>query len=153
MNNDAYAAALAEIEEGRLDKGTWARAFADSGGDESKAKAFYIKARAESIESAAAWPDTQPPVDDAPKNREAPELKSVSATPATEPTDYYEEALGERTPITTLTSFTPLTKRGRDSMQAGTGRHSSSLVFGRCTGRCTDGFLLGVSSARSALRY
>ncbi|MBK7507658.1 MAG: hypothetical protein IPI16_05585 [Comamonadaceae bacterium] len=34
--NDAYAGALAEIEEGRLDKGAWARAFADAGGDEPK---------------------------------------------------------------------------------------------------------------------
>lgn len=36
-SNDAYAAALAEIEEDRLDKGVWARSFAESGGDESKA--------------------------------------------------------------------------------------------------------------------
>lgn len=61
MNNDAYAAALAEIEEGRLDKGVWARSFAESGGDESKAKALYIKARAESIQSGAVWQDTRPP--------------------------------------------------------------------------------------------
>lgn len=58
--NDAYAAALAEIEEHRLDKGTWARAFADSGGDESKAKALYIKARAESLIKADVWADTRP---------------------------------------------------------------------------------------------
>jgi hypothetical protein len=60
--NDAYAAALAEIEEGRLDKGVWARSFAESGGDVSKAKALYIKARAESIENDAVWVDTQPRV-------------------------------------------------------------------------------------------
>lgn len=59
--NDVYASALAEIEEGRLDKGVWARSFADSGGDESKAKALYIKARAESMQSAAVWQDTRPP--------------------------------------------------------------------------------------------
>jgi hypothetical protein len=53
MNNDAYAVALAEIEEDRLDKGVWARSFAESGGDESKAKATYIKVRAESIQSDA----------------------------------------------------------------------------------------------------
>ena len=64
--NDAYAAALAEIEEGRLDKGVWARSFADSGGDESKAKAAYIKARAESLKGAAVWANTQPPAQDVP---------------------------------------------------------------------------------------
>ncbi len=61
-SNDSYAAALAEIEEGRLDKGTWARSFAESGGDESKAKALYIKARAEAIKSALVGVDTQPPI-------------------------------------------------------------------------------------------
>ncbi len=60
-SNDAYAEALAEIEEGRLDKGIWARSFAESGGDESKAKALYIKARASAIEADAAWVDTRPP--------------------------------------------------------------------------------------------
>ncbi len=52
--NEAYAAALAEIEEGRLDKGAWARAFAESGGDESKAKAVYIKVRAGAFQNAVA---------------------------------------------------------------------------------------------------
>lgn len=51
-DNNAYAAALAEMEEGRLDKGVWARSFAESGGDESKAKAAYIKARAETFQNA-----------------------------------------------------------------------------------------------------
>lgn len=60
-NNEAYAAAFAEIEERRLDKGVWARAFSESGGDESKAKAAYIKARAEAIQSADVWIDTIPP--------------------------------------------------------------------------------------------
>lgn len=58
--DDPYAAALAEIEEHRLDKGTWARSFAESGGDESKAKALYIKARAESIANETVWVNTQP---------------------------------------------------------------------------------------------
>lgn len=44
-DNDVYAAALAEIEEQRVNKGTWARSFAESDGDESKAKATYIKLR------------------------------------------------------------------------------------------------------------
>ena len=64
MNNDAYAAALAEIEEGRLDKGVWARSFAESGGDESRAKALYITARVESIEGSAVREDTRPPLAD-----------------------------------------------------------------------------------------
>lgn len=58
--NDAYAAALAEIEEDRIDKGTWARCYALSDGDESKAKAAYIKARAEVLGMASEWADTQP---------------------------------------------------------------------------------------------
>ena len=94
MNNDAYAAALAEIEEGRLDKGTWARAFAESGGDESKAKALYIKARAESTSDSAAWPDTQPPVEDVPKKRVAP--GNGKDTPDNQPVDFYEAAIGEK---------------------------------------------------------
>lgn len=53
LGNDAYADALVEIEEGRLDKGTWARSFAESGGDESKARALYIKTRAEFAERSA----------------------------------------------------------------------------------------------------
>lgn len=96
MNNDAYAAALAEIEEGRLDKGAWARAFADSGGDESKAKALYIKARAESIDGSPAWPDTQPPIEDGQQKRVAPETNSGKAIPVSKPTEYYEAALGEK---------------------------------------------------------
>lgn len=63
-SNDAYAEALAEIEEGRLDKGTWARSFAESGGDESKAKALYIKARVAAIGNEAVWVNTQPPTKD-----------------------------------------------------------------------------------------
>ena len=62
--NDAYAEALSEIEEGRVDKGVWARAFADAGGDESKAKALYIRARAEATKHAVVWEDTQPSVAD-----------------------------------------------------------------------------------------
>ena len=57
----AYAEALAEIEESRIDKGTWARSFAESGGDDSKAKSAYIKSRAASIHSAAEWSNTSPP--------------------------------------------------------------------------------------------
>lgn len=75
-NNNSYAEALAEIEEGRIDKGTWARSFADSGGDESKAKAAYIKSRAISIESAAELTNTRPQ-DDAPSGEPA---STVSAT-------------------------------------------------------------------------
>lgn len=58
--NGAFAEALAEFEEGRLDKGVWARAFADAGGDESKAKALYIKARAEALKDGEVWQVTEP---------------------------------------------------------------------------------------------
>lgn len=60
-SNDAFANAMAEIEEGRLDKGVWARCFAQAEGDDAKAKAGYIKARAESMKDAAVWVDTRPP--------------------------------------------------------------------------------------------
>ncbi len=76
--NNAYAAALAEIEEARLDKGTWARSFAESGGDESKAKALYIKARAEAIRTASIWVDTQPTTE----NCNRAETVQVSRSPA-----------------------------------------------------------------------
>ena len=59
--NESYAEALAEIEEGRLDKGVWARSFAEAGGDEPKAKALYIKARAGAMKGAEVWENTQPP--------------------------------------------------------------------------------------------
>jgi TPR repeat protein len=62
--NGAFAEALAEFEEGRLDKGVWARAFADAGGDESKAKALYIKARAEALKDGEVWQVTQPSATD-----------------------------------------------------------------------------------------
>lgn len=94
QKNDAYAAALAEIEEGRLDKGAWARAFADSGGDESKAKAFYIKARAESTNASPAWSDTQPPIEDVLKKRVGP--GNGKDTPDNQPVDFYETAIGEK---------------------------------------------------------
>ena len=60
--NDSYADALAEIEEGRLDKGVWARSFADAGGEDAKAKALYIKARAGAAKSSVVWENTQPSV-------------------------------------------------------------------------------------------
>ena len=96
MNNDAYAAALAEIEEGRLDKGTWARAFAESGGDESKAKARYIKARAESIGGSPTWSDTQPPVEEVTKKRIEPKTSSGTGWSAVQLGAYYEAAIGEK---------------------------------------------------------
>ncbi len=58
--NDAFAEALSEIEESRLDKGVWARAFADAGGGAEKAKALYIKARAEALQNGEVWQVTQP---------------------------------------------------------------------------------------------
>lgn len=57
---DAYAEALNEIEEGRLDKGVWARAFADAGGEAERAKALYIRARAEALKGGEVWQVTEP---------------------------------------------------------------------------------------------
>ena len=36
---------IEEIETNQVDKGLWAKSFADQGGDENKAKALYIKRR------------------------------------------------------------------------------------------------------------
>ena len=38
-----YAEALSSIESGEKDKGVWAKAFADAGGDSDKAQAKYIE--------------------------------------------------------------------------------------------------------------
>jgi len=48
-NENAYEEALIEIEENKIVKKTWAKAFAMSGGDESKTKAEYIRIRAKEI--------------------------------------------------------------------------------------------------------
>jgi hypothetical protein len=42
-----YASALAELQSGTTRPGLWAKAFADSEGDENKSKALYIKLRAQ----------------------------------------------------------------------------------------------------------
>lgn len=42
---DIYAAALSELELGRTRPGLWAKAYAESDGDEAKSKALYIKLR------------------------------------------------------------------------------------------------------------
>ena len=42
---DMYAAALAEVQSGATRPGMWAKAFAESEGDENKSKALYIKLR------------------------------------------------------------------------------------------------------------
>lgn len=123
MNNDAYAAALAEIEEGRLDKGVWARSIADSGGDESKAKALYIKARAESIQSAAVWQDTRPPAtDDAgagtagvkvdSEGNVAPGIDGAKDFSDARPMSLYEAAIGERSRNYYLSKFEVFDEQG-----------------------------------------
>jgi hypothetical protein len=46
VDDDAlWAAALAELEEGRRHAGTWARSFSAADGDEAKAKAAYLRER------------------------------------------------------------------------------------------------------------
>lgn len=46
VEDDAlWAAALAELEEGRRHAGTWARSFSAANGDEAKAKAAYLRER------------------------------------------------------------------------------------------------------------
>lgn len=94
-DNDAYAAALAEIEEDRLDKGVWARSFAESGGDESKAKALYIKARAESTKCGSIRASTN-------TNSHEVNDEAIKATEGEgkgfeiKPIGLYEAAIGEK---------------------------------------------------------
>lgn len=45
LQDDAWAAALAEVESDARQPGLWARCFAQAGGDENKAKAAYIAER------------------------------------------------------------------------------------------------------------
>jgi len=47
--NEAYAEALSEIENNIIDKGLWAKHFAETDGDENRTKARYLKSRAEII--------------------------------------------------------------------------------------------------------
>lgn len=47
-DNGIWATALGEAEDpGKRDAGLWARCFAESGGDDAKAKAAYVKAKVE----------------------------------------------------------------------------------------------------------
>jgi hypothetical protein len=47
IDNDFYLKAMAELDHGQQDKGLWARCFAEADGDDSKAKAAYIRRRVE----------------------------------------------------------------------------------------------------------
>lgn len=83
-SNDAYAAALAEIEENRIDKGTWARCYALSDGDESKAKAAYIKARVGVPKGAIA---------------------DIEDVPEAQPIGLYEAAIGDKNQAYYVSTF------------------------------------------------
>ena len=48
-----YAAALEELDSGDFVRGVWANAFADSLGDEAKARALYLRRRAQLLEEDA----------------------------------------------------------------------------------------------------
>lgn len=48
-SNQAFAIALEEVEGGNIDKGLWARLYSETGGNEAKTTARYIKLRAEQI--------------------------------------------------------------------------------------------------------
>ena len=49
IDDRAFAQAAAELETNQRDAGVWARAYSDAEGDESRAKAFYIRYRAQRI--------------------------------------------------------------------------------------------------------
>ena len=42
---ELYATAAAELDDGNRDEGLWAKCFAECDGDENKAKALYLKTR------------------------------------------------------------------------------------------------------------
>ena len=46
---DAYARAADEIEHAAVQKGLWAKAFSEAGGDAQKQKALYLKYRADQL--------------------------------------------------------------------------------------------------------
>jgi hypothetical protein len=48
-DEELYAQAAAELEDGNRDEGLWAKCFAECDGEENKAKARYIKTRAERL--------------------------------------------------------------------------------------------------------
>ncbi len=48
-----YAAALEELDSGSFVRGVWAKAFADSSGDEGKARALYLRRRVQLLEEGA----------------------------------------------------------------------------------------------------
>jgi hypothetical protein len=48
-DEELYAQAAAELEDGNRDEGLWAKCFAECDGDENKAKARYIRTRAERL--------------------------------------------------------------------------------------------------------
>ena len=50
---DFWATAMAEVETGQRRPGVWAKAFAESDGDETKAKVAYLKARVRQLMDAA----------------------------------------------------------------------------------------------------
>ena len=51
---DHWATALAELEDGVRRQGVWAKAFADSDGDDVRAKVAYLKARMQQLTAPAA---------------------------------------------------------------------------------------------------
>lgn len=51
---DHWATALAELDEGNRRQGVWAKAFADSDGDDVKARVAYLKARVQQLAAPAA---------------------------------------------------------------------------------------------------
>ena len=50
ITNDTYAEAMNEFESKNIQKGLWAKSFANANGDENKAKAFYLQERSVEIQ-------------------------------------------------------------------------------------------------------
>lgn len=86
LNTDKfYEEALLELENGTFHKGMWARLLAEADGDESKAKARYIKARTLEIAQSQPAPSLEIPNDKEPNvriEREPPDRSTSEAKPS-----------------------------------------------------------------------
>lgn len=98
---DYFAIATREFEEGRIDQPLWARAFAESGGDESSARPNYLRARANALRIKARAKQTERPGGGA----QAPRARATSAgsaSPRRATTDIARRNAGHEGGIKTL---------------------------------------------------
>ena len=83
---ELYAQAAAELEDGNRDEGLWAKCFAECDGDENRAKALYLKTRVGRLAE-------QPPT---PKQSTKEEIVGPEEKPVSKPTVDESESSAER---------------------------------------------------------